>query len=68
MNTSTKTFNTIDVINKDRIEMIIKTANSYAVLAKLLRSMYYLQLAKKTLSLLEGYNIIDINEAAQEEL
>jgi hypothetical protein len=62
MNTPTKTF-TFNP-NKDKIEMIIKTANSYAVLAKLLRSEYYLQLTKKTLSLLEDYIIIDINEAA----
>ncbi len=54
MNTSTKTLNLNP--NQEQIEMIIYTAKAYAVLAQSLRSMYYLQLTKKTLLLLEKYN------------
>lgn len=66
MNTSTKTF-TFNP-NKDKIEMIIKTARAYAIMARLLRSQYYLNLTKKTLSLLEGYINIDTKKAAQEAI
>ena len=57
---STQIINMVNVINRDKIDMILKTARSYAILAKSMRSSYYLNKAKETLDLAYNYVNIDI--------